>query len=50
MKRLRSSVWLEHRPFKPGVAGSNPVGAILKTENVLNQLNFIILEKEIPSE
>ncbi len=22
----RSSVWLEHRPFKPGVAGSNPVG------------------------
>ncbi len=24
--RVRSSVWLEHRPFKPGVAGSNPVG------------------------
>ena len=30
--RARSSVWLEHRPFKPGVAGSkeveSPVGPI----------------------
>ncbi len=25
-ERARSSVWLEHRPFKPRVAGSNPVG------------------------
>ena len=23
----RSSAWLEHQPFKLGVAGSNPVGA-----------------------
>ncbi len=27
-ERARSSVWLEHRPFKPRVAGSNPVGPV----------------------
>ncbi len=29
LKRLRSSVWLEHWTFNPGVGGSNPLGAIL---------------------
>ena len=28
---LRSSAWLEHWTFNPGVAGSNPVGAIFNT-------------------
>ena len=34
-KWLRSSAWLEHRPFKPGVGGSNPLGAMFL--NTFNQ-------------
>ena len=30
LSRPRSSVWLEHWTLNPGVAGSTPVGAILK--------------------
>ena len=40
--RLRSSAWLEHWPFKPGVGGSNPLEAILKDSNLgLNSFQFI---------
>ena len=42
---LRSSAWLEHWTFNPGVGGSNPLGAIfelfLKSKKNLNDSSLI---------
>ena len=40
----RSSAWIEYWPFKPGVAGSNPVGAIRFT----NARSFAARKRESP--
>ena len=32
--RLRSSAWLEHWTFNPGVGGSNPLEAILEQNEI----------------
>lgn len=50
-KWARSSVWLEHRPFKPRVAGSNPVGPAFEspfTGKGLFQKNLILTTFEAP--
>ena len=50
MRRPRSSAWIEYWPFKPGVAGSNPVGAIIKmrrTKEALHWINNLLRKNRI---
>ena len=40
--RLRSSAWLEHWTFNPGVGGSNPSGAIIPKRFLKDSILIII--------
>ena len=42
---LRSSAWLEHWTFNPGVGGSNPLGAIVSHRNIYIEILFILVMK-----